>query len=83
VIGKEGSEELCVRFGDLPLKAKKIIFERVVDSVCLKGGKYTYKDQEVDCRKIVACKIVNKTWKYLINKTCNGKELRMGCIRCN
>jgi hypothetical protein len=48
VIGKEGSEELCVRFGDLPLKAKKIIFERVVDSVCLKGGEYTYEDQEVD-----------------------------------
>jgi hypothetical protein len=27
VIGKEGSEEIKVPFGDLPLKAKKIIFE--------------------------------------------------------
>jgi hypothetical protein len=44
VIDKEGSEELCVRFGDLPLKAKNIIFERVVDLVCLKGGEYTYEN---------------------------------------
>jgi hypothetical protein len=83
VIGKEGSEELCVRFGDLPLKAKKNIFERVVDSVCLKGGEYGYEDQEVDCRRIVACKIVNKSWKYWIDKACKGKELRMGYICCD
>jgi hypothetical protein len=60
-----------------------MIFERVVDSVCLKGGKYTYEDQEVDCRRIVACNIVNKSWKYWIDKACKGKELRMGYICCN
>jgi hypothetical protein len=64
VIGREGSEELCVRFGDLPLKARKSIFERVVESVCLKGGEYRYEGQELDCKKIVACRIVNKSWKY-------------------
>jgi hypothetical protein len=43
------------------IEGKKNIFERVVDSVCLKGGEYGYEDQEVDCRRIVACKIVNKS----------------------
>jgi hypothetical protein len=61
VIGREGSEELCVRFEDLPLKARKHIFESVVDSVCLKGGEYRYNGQDLYCKKIVACKIVNKS----------------------
>ena len=83
VIGREGSEELCVRFGDLPLKAKKHIFESVVDSVCLKGGEYRYDGQDLDCKKIVACKIVNKSWKYWIDKACKGKEMRMGYTCCD
>jgi hypothetical protein len=83
VIGREESEELCVWFGDLPLKAKKYISESVVDSMCLKGGEYSYDGQDLDCKKIVACKIVNKSWKHWIDKACKGKEMRMGYICCD
>jgi hypothetical protein len=54
----------------------------VVDSVCLKGGEYRYDGQDLDCKKIVACKIVNKSWKYWIDKACKGKEMRLGYICC-
>jgi hypothetical protein len=83
VIGREGSKELCVQFENLPLKAKKHLFESVVDSVCLKGGEYRYDGQNLICMKIVACKIVNKRWKYWIDKACKGKEMRMGYICCD
>jgi hypothetical protein len=80
VLGKEGSEEIKVRFGDLPLKAKKIIFEMVARSVCLRAGGYSYKSQAADCKKLVACRVVCKSWNYWIGKACEGKEMRMGYI---
>jgi predicted ABC-class ATPase len=56
VIGKEGSEEINVRFVDLPLKAKRLIFESVARAVSLRGGGYSYESQADDCKKLVACR---------------------------
>jgi hypothetical protein len=80
VNGKQGSEEIKVRLGDLPLKAKKIIFEMVARSVCLRAGGYSYESQAADCKKMVACRVVCKSWNYWIGKACKGKEMRMGYI---
>jgi hypothetical protein len=61
VIGNVGNEEIKVRFGDLLLKAKKIIFEMVATSVCLRAGGYSYESQAADCKKLVACRVVCKS----------------------
>jgi hypothetical protein len=64
VIEKEGSEEIKVRFGNLPLKAKKIIFEMVSRLVCLRAGGYSYESQAADYKKLVACRVVCQSWNY-------------------
>lgn len=80
VIGSESSEELTVRFSDLSGRCKETIFEKVVAAVAFKGGEYNYVGQMDDCKKLVRCKILCKTWNYWLTRKMVGKEMKLGLV---
>ena len=67
-------------FGDLSWGCKKKVFEMVVRDISLTKGIVRYEQQELDCKRLVQCKTVNKMWKYWIGRTISGIEMRKNKI---
>lgn len=67
------------RFADLTWSCKKTIFTKVVSDVRFKD-EWKYKDQEMECKCLIQCKSVDKSWKYWISRTVSGCQMRKGVI---
>ncbi len=67
-------------FSDLSWACKKKIFEMVVRDISLEKGIVRYEQQELDCKRLVQCKTVNKLWKYWIGRSISGIEMRRNKI---
>jgi hypothetical protein len=57
-----------------------LIFSKLVDDVRLKESEYNYLGHKQDCKLLVQCKLVNKNWKYWLDRTMIGKEMRRGFV---
>ena len=78
-------EKVCSRldytssFADLNWQCKRAIFVKAIESMALSGS-MRYEGQLEDCKKLVQCKAVCKSWKYWIRRLTSGVEMRSNII---
>lgn len=66
-------------FADMNWRLKRGIFETLIRRTAL-CRTLKYIGQEEDCKRVVQCKVVCKSWKYWISRSTSGVEMRENII---